>query len=123
MTTQSSIRTIQDLLEAQLGTSFIERENPEGIDNIDTAVKDILRPDPSRVAFLFVNLSSTDAIFLRPSGAATTSNGVRVPAGGSAFTSWREDGTTPAKGWSALTETNNNQAFYLLTYSIPGSNA
>lgn len=123
MTTQNPIRTIQDLLEAQLGTSFVERENPESIDNIDTAVKDILRPDPSRIAFLFVNLSSTDAIFLRPSGDAATSNGVRVAAGGTLFTSWREDGTTPSKVWSALTETNNNQAFYLLTYSIPGSNA
>ena len=117
MTTQQKIRNIYDLLRKEYGVEFVEEENPTGADNIDIAVKTILKADGGRVGFIFLNLSA-NTMYLRPKETPTSSAGIPVDAnGGSIVSIFRDDLTLPSKEWKAIAAADNS-AFYLLTFRI-----
>jgi hypothetical protein len=93
--------SIRDLLVAQRGVITTPRINR---DAIQAAAADsvVMRQDPSRVAWLVVNLGTFD-VFLAPLAAASPTRGVRLSAnGGFASAQWDEDGEVVAHEWHAV---------------------
>lgn len=111
-------RTIRALLEAKFGTRFTPFAN-RAASTIGATAGQIFRQDPSRVAFLFVNLSLNN-IFLTPLGAPSSSNGIRVDAnGGSLAVNWEEDGEVVAWEWLGIADGAASPFFALETIIAP----
>ncbi len=101
-------------IQEKYGTKIVPVENPLSIDNIDIADKVILRNDPGRFSFTFINLSAND-MYLRPSNAPTSTNGIYLAAnGGELSVSADEDFELVTREWHAIASADNS-AFYLLT--------
>jgi hypothetical protein len=91
-------RSIFNLIEDEFHTSFLERENPEGT-SVGTTSALMLRSNANRVAFYLINLS-VNTIYVRPTLAASSSEGIFVAGNGGFFiTNWRDDFTLPSKDW------------------------
>ena len=94
-------KTIRDLLLARLGAPTTPFTNRAG-SSVGTTAALVLRNDPSRIAFLFVNLS-LNTIFLTPVGVPSSTNGIALAAsGGSVMVLWEEDGEMTAWEWRAV---------------------
>lgn len=95
--------TVRELLVRRFGTYFTPESNRVA-STVGTTSTEVLRGDPSRVGFLFVNLSLNN-IFLSPIGAASATNGIRLdPNGGSVSVEWEEDGEVVAWPWQAVAD-------------------
>ncbi len=94
-------KTVRTLLEERLGVAVTARRN-RATSSVGTTAGQVLRQDPSRIAFLFVNLGAFD-VLITPLGAAASTNGVRLGAnGGSASAQWDEDGEVVAWEWNGI---------------------
>jgi hypothetical protein len=95
--------SVRELLERKWGVAISTRATVGS--NLPTiAATTLLRQDPSRVGFLFVNLGTVPA-FLAPVGPVevSASNGIKVePLGGNLFTDWEEDGEIVAWEWRSI---------------------
>jgi len=110
--------TVRDLLQARLGvrtTPFVNR----AASSIGTTAGQTFRQDPSRVAFLFVNLS-LNRIYLTPAGVPSSTNGIRVePNGGSLAVLWEEDGEMVAWEWRGIADGAASSFFALEAIIAP----
>ncbi len=89
---------LQDLLEQQYGTAFTTRTSDPGA-VIGAAAAQLMREDPSRIGFRYVNLSP-NAIYLHFVNTVSATQGIQVgPGGGSLGVSFREDGILPGLEW------------------------
>lgn len=95
--------TLDDLISQQLGVRTQPRVNPE-VSSVGVADVAVLRNNPNRVAFIFVNLGAND-VFLVPAlaGLASSTNGIRCAAnGGGAAANWRDDFNIVGVEWHAI---------------------
>jgi len=106
------INTVRDYLLARLGVPTTPRASVAG-STLGLTVAQILRQDPRRVGFIFINLSPNQ-IFISPIGAATSTNGIRVgPSGGSVHVLALEDGEMAAWEWSGVADLAGSNYFIL----------
>lgn len=112
------VQTVVDLIEQEFGFPVETRENPV-LSTIGLTNDIFLRHDPRRVAFVIVNLSSND-LFIRPNGPATSALGIQVVSnGGSAIFNWKEDFTVPSLEWNCIGSAVGT-TFYVLEVLIGG---
>lgn len=105
-------RTVRDLLEARLGVRTTAFEN-RAASSIGTTAGQVFRQDPSRVSFLFVNLSLNN-ITIRPRIAPTSTRGIRLaPNGGSVEVDWETDGEVVAWEWLGIADGAGSEFFAL----------
>lgn len=105
MTTRQGLRaqTVQDLLDQlfQIGTE--QRDNPL-VTSVGTTVAQVLRANPSRIAFVFTNLG-VFPVYLWSDAQVSTSRGVRVGEnGGTAIAIYDEDFSRVAFPWYAVAD-------------------
>jgi len=106
------INTVRDYLLARLGVPTTPRASPVG-SVLGLAVAQILRQDPRRVGFIFINLSPNQ-IFISPIGAPSAANGIRVgPNGGSVHVLALEDGEMTAWEWAGMADLAGSNYFIL----------
>lgn len=99
--------TLAELLTEQLGIKTYSRENPV-VSQIQTTATLILRQDPSRIGFLYVNLSSENH-FIAPLAGVASDNGVFVgPSGGNVQVVYTEDFDLPGRAWFAVAGAANS---------------
>ncbi len=102
--------SIRDLLRARLGTPTSPRVN-RAATTVGLTATTVLRQDPSRVSWLFVNLS-TATMFLTPAGVPSATNGIRIePNGGNLELRWEEDGEVVAWEWRAIADAAASRIF------------
>lgn len=93
--------SVRDLLKARLGTATSPRVN-RAASSVAVTTTQVLRNDPSRASFLFVNLGAF-VVFLTPEGVPSSTNGIRVePNGGALAVEWETDGEVVAWEWRAI---------------------
>lgn len=89
---------LQDLLEQQFGTGFTTRISDAGA-TIGVTAAQLMREDPSRIGFRYINLS-TNNIYLHFVGNVSATRGIQVgPGGGSLGALFRNDGILPGLEW------------------------
>lgn len=76
--------TISQYLERQFGVETYPRRNPL-ISSVGTTALELLRSNPNRLAWLFVNLSA-NAMYLLDKPDVSSSNGIRIPPNGGGAT-------------------------------------
>lgn len=80
---------------------------------VDTVASTVLRNDPSRVSFLFVNLGAF-LVFITPRGEPSATNGIRLEAnGGGVSAEWETDGEVVAWAWRAISVGGLTDVFIL----------
>lgn len=83
-------KSLADLVQDRLGVKTFARFNPVKTTAGVTAAQ-VLRQQPNRAAFVYVNLSTAD-IYLGPFADVSATKGIRIPAsGGSAVFLYEED--------------------------------
>jgi hypothetical protein len=93
--------TIETLLARALGVRVITRPSAPGL-TVGVASAQVLRQNPNRVGFTFVNLSA-NTIYLAPGREASSTYGILVGAnGGAVGVTWFEDFTLCAYDWQAI---------------------
>jgi len=106
------INTVRDYLLARLGVPTTPRASAAG-SVLGLTVGQILRQDPRRVGFIFINLSPNQ-MFISPIGAASATNGIRVgPSGGSVHVLSLEDGEMTAWEWTGIADLAASNYFIL----------
>lgn len=105
-------RTLADLVRGKLGAPTFTRENPE-VTSVGVTPVTILRQNPNRIAWTFINLSTVD-IWLRPLRDPTSSAGIRVgPSGGTAISLWEEDLDLVGLEWRAIADAAASAIFMI----------
>jgi len=90
--------TLESLLRDKLGARAAPVTNPLGT-SLGTTAARVLRQNPNRIAFIFVNLSTFD-IYLGPFVDPSSTKGIRVgPGGGNIRVHWRDDFLLPGMEW------------------------
>ena len=90
---------------------------------LGVAAAQALRQNPTRLAFLFVNLSP-NVMYLTPLGTPSAAKGVYVgPNGGSFSVLAEEDGEVVAWEWRGLAVAAASPYFLLETLLLPGPEA
>lgn len=93
--------TVRDLLRARLGTATTPVRN-RAASSVGTTAADVLRNDPSRASFQFVNLGAF-TVFVTPLGEPSSTNGFRIEAnGGALIADWETDGEVVAWAWRGI---------------------
>ena len=93
-----AVQTIRDLLNQLYGVAIAPRFQRDA-DIIGTAVQLVLRQDPSRIAFIIVNVGSFD-VGIIPRGQPTGQKSFIVAAnGGTLSGQWDEDGEVVSQEW------------------------
>jgi len=81
---------LTDLIRKEVGRPTVPTFDPL-ITSIGTTAARFLDPDPNRVGFIVVNLS-TAAMYVKPRLDVSASSGIRLaPSGGSLSITWRDD--------------------------------
>lgn len=107
--------SLRELLEARFGTRGFPNENPENLASIGVTAQRLLRGNPNRIAFLYINLS-VDTHYLRFGAAPSATNGIQVgPGGGSVRVFYIDDFDLPAYEWNVLGAAAGG-AFYCVEY-------
>lgn len=102
------------LLQRRIGAALSSSVN-RVVSSVGAAVVTVLKQDPSRVQFLFVNLGA-NTIFLAPLGTPSANNGILVaPNGGSVVLNWEEDGEVVGWEWQAVAPVGNSAIMCLET--------
>jgi hypothetical protein len=106
------IRTCREYLQGHIGAPVEARASAAG-STLDTASAQILRQDPRRIGFTFVNLSANE-MYVTPVGAASATNGIRVgPSGGSVNVQADDDGEMSAWEWVGIATAAASNYFIL----------
>lgn len=93
---------LQDLLEQQYGTAFTTRTSDPGA-TVGAAAVQLMREDPSRIGFRYINLSAIP-IYLHFVNTVSVTQGIQVGAGGGSLgVSFREDGILSGLEWFHVT--------------------
>lgn len=94
-------KSVADLQRERLGvrtSPFVNRV----ASSVGVTAAQLLRQDPNRPSFLFVNLSLAD-MYVGPFRDPSSSKGIRVgPSGGSLAVWWAEDGEVVTWEWYAV---------------------
>lgn len=101
--------TVRDLLRRKLQVPVTPAYN-RAVSSVPAALVTVLKNDPSRVAFVFINRGSND-VFLAPQGGLDprTGQGFVIAALGGALTVlWEEDGEVVAHEWAATATVGPN---------------
>lgn len=103
-------RTLSDLVREKLGVPTFTNQNPE-VTTVGTTAATLLRQNPNRVAFVFINLSTVD-IFVRPLQTPSSTAGIRIgPSGGSLIVTWEEDFDLTGLEWLAIADAAASTVF------------
>lgn len=94
-------KDIYELLAQQFGGPTETIENPDLATLANNTAEMMLRQDPRRVAWSFINLGAA-TVFIRPSRAPATTAGIAVAPGGSVSVTARDDFALPALEWWAI---------------------
>ena len=90
---------LADLLMERFKVRTRAVENPQGVTTLGTTAEIVLANNPNRLAWIIVNLHSTQVVYLSLTSDVAATRGVRLdPAGGSASMIWDED--FQATGWA-----------------------
>lgn len=93
--------TIETLLARTFGVKVIARPSAAGL-TVGVASAQVLRQNPNRVGFTFINLSP-NTIYLAPGAPASSTYGISVGAnGGAVSVVWYEDFVLCGYDWQAL---------------------
>lgn len=108
------IRNVRDYLDARRGVHMVAQASADGV-TLGVAAAQALRQNPTRVAFLFVNLSP-NVMYLTPIGTPSAAKGCYVgPNGGSLGLLAEEDGEVVAWEWRGIAGAAASQYFVLET--------
>lgn len=92
---------IYTLLQREYGFDHMDVRNGEAIVAAATPVR-FWRQDPTRVAFVFVNLSANTLFILPGEAVVAATRAIPVAAGGIAAFNFRDDLVLPALEWFVL---------------------
>tara|TARA_Y100000310_G_scaffold107683_1_gene106085 strand:- start:18 stop:356 length:339 start_codon:yes stop_codon:yes gene_type:complete len=96
-------KTLPQLINEEFGTPTRLDQDPE-ITSVGTSTLRLLRQDPNRLAFIFVNLSS-NVVFLGPFSDVSSSKGFRAgPSGGSVSLHYKEDFHLVGQEWFVVAD-------------------
>ncbi len=100
---RSGPSTIRDLVVQRLGVPVAAFFNRLGNTFVAAPVVDVMKQDPTRVAFVLTNVSPFDFVIGPTRFGVTVTQGIKVTAfGGTAVADWTEDGEVIAEEWSIL---------------------
>ncbi len=92
-------RTVAQLLQAELGTGLFDRDTEA---QAGVAAAQMLRNNPNRLAFIYMNLSVGDTHRIRAGKNPTATAGLTVGPGEWRSFWYREDGMLPTREWFVL---------------------
>ena len=106
----AKITTLRDLLIKELGVETYERETSAtaGVNS-----SQLLRQNGSRIAFVYMNLSTGDTHRIRPRKRASTTEGLIVGPGEWRSFLYREDFTLVGQEWHVISSAAGS-AYYML---------
>lgn len=103
---------VQAIIEREIGSGVTVRETAVGVTVSQTPAQ-ILPPDPTRLAFTFINLS-VNAIHVGMREQVAATQGIFVqPSGGSLVMNWRDDLILPTREYFAIAS-GADSAIYLI---------
>ncbi len=107
------VRTLSELVEQELGVKTFPNINPLIVATGGAVAERFLRNHPSRVAFIFVNLSANDA-YIMIDNLVAAARGIFVPPnGGHAVVLWKEDFDLVGYDWWVITPAGGSNIFCL----------
>lgn len=114
-------RDIYELIQREYGVGHMQAE-PGRVGVAAVAATQILKQDPTRVSFVFMNLSANTLGILPRGDLALTNRSILVAAGGLASFNWRDDLVLPALEWFVV-GTAAAEAWMVVSVSIddPGA--
>ena len=107
--------SVLQLVEQKLGHPVVEREISG---TVGTTAAGLVLQNPRRLGLVLYNLSA-GVLFVRPRREASSTNGLRVAAGGFRSWWWEEDFTFQAQRLSIIGD-GANLAYYGIEYLIRG---
>ena len=109
---------LQGLLKKQLGVTTYERISAAGV-TVGVAASRVVRQNPNRVAFVFVNLS-VNSIYISPIITPSATRGIRVgPSGGLLRVVWDEDFSLTGYEWNAIASAAGSEYFLIELLTAP----
>ena len=114
-----AIRSVHELIAGEVGGNVRIRENPLGI-TASTTDQICLPLNPMRYAWGIVNLG-TEAIYIAPNTAATSTRGIRIDiTGGLAAFAWKIDLGLVIAEWHLIAASGTPAFFLWTTEGDPG---
>ena len=96
-----SINSVYDLISNEYNV-LVSAADPTVNLSVGTSDVIIAKNNPRRLSLVIINLS-TNVVYVKPGGIATTTSGIRLtPSGGSVSLNWRSDMHLPSLEWHAI---------------------